>query len=102
MIFRFLANEAKDLDQRRWAVEGLAYLTLDAEIKEELVTDLSSIQALVEIAKVGDRTVMFPAASVFVNLMNAYDKPEIMPEMKQLAEYAKQKVPEEHYKVGLS
>jgi len=31
--------------------------------------------------------------------MNAYDKPEIMPEMKQLAEYAKQKVPEEHPKV---
>ena len=43
---------------------------------------------------------MFPAATVFVNLMNAYDKPEIMPEMKQLAEYAKQKVPEEHAKVN--
>lgn len=42
---------------------------------------------------------MFPAATVFVNLMNAYDKPEVMPEMKQLAEYAKQKVPEEHAKV---
>ena len=42
---------------------------------------------------------MFPAASIFVNLMNAYEKPEIMPEMKQLAEYAKQKIPEEHPKV---
>lgn len=44
---------------------------------------------------------MYPAASVFVNLMNAYDKQDIMPEMKQLAEYAKQKVPEEHHMVGL-
>ena len=49
--------------------------------------------------QIGDVTVLFPAASIFVNLMNAYDKPEIMPEMKQLAEYAKQKVPEEHPKV---
>ena len=51
--------------------------------------------------QVGDQTIIFPAASVFVNLMNAYDKPDIMPEMKQLAEYAKQKVPEEHAKVLL-
>lgn len=42
--------------------------------------------------------VVFPAASIFVNLMNAYDKPEVLPEMKQLAEYAKQKMPEEHPK----
>ncbi|XP_067935381.1 protein unc-45 homolog B-like isoform X2 [Watersipora subatra] len=95
---KFLANESKDVDLRKWSVEGLAYLTLDAEIKEELVTDKAAIQALIDIAKVGDQTVMFPAATVFVNLMNAYDKPEIMPEMKQLAEYAKQKVPEDHPK----
>jgi len=52
LLFRFLANSSKDLDLRKWAVEGLAYLTLDAEIKEELVTDLDSIKALIEIAKV--------------------------------------------------
>lgn len=51
-LCRFLANTAKDVDLRKWAVEGLAYLTLDAEIKEELVEDPDSLQALVEIAKV--------------------------------------------------
>lgn len=51
-IVRFLANTAKDVDLRKWAVEGLAYLTLDAEIKEELVNDPDSLQALVEIAQV--------------------------------------------------
>ena len=33
-------------------MEGLAYLTLDAEIKEELTADPDSLKALVEIAKV--------------------------------------------------
>ena len=51
-MYRFLANELKDVDLRKWAVEGLAYLTLDAEIKEELVKDEAAIQALVDIAKV--------------------------------------------------
>jgi len=50
--------------------------------------------------QVGDQTVLFPAASVFVNLMNAYEKPDIDPKLKELAEYAKQKVPEEHPKVN--
>lgn len=30
---RFLINPAKDRDMRRWAAEGLSYLTLDADVK---------------------------------------------------------------------
>lgn len=34
---RFLLNPAKDLSIQRWAVEGLSYLTLDADVKEKLM-----------------------------------------------------------------
>lgn len=30
---RFLVNPTKDKESRRWAAEGLSYLTLDAEVK---------------------------------------------------------------------
>ena len=40
------------MDLRKWAAEGLAYLTLDADIKEELTNDHESIKALIEVAKV--------------------------------------------------
>ena len=29
----------KDTDLRRWAAEGLSFLTLDAEVKEKLIED---------------------------------------------------------------
>lgn len=34
---RFLLSPSKDLTIKRWAVEGLSYLTLDADVKEQLV-----------------------------------------------------------------
>ena len=37
---------------RKWAVEGLSYLTLDAEVKEKLIEDHAALQALIEVAKV--------------------------------------------------
>lgn len=46
-----------------------------------------------------DKNILYPAASVFVNLTNSYEKPDIMPEMIELAKYSKQHVPEEHEKV---
>ena len=49
---RFLVNTSKDCDLRKWATEGLAYLTLDAEVKEELVNDTPALQSIFELAKV--------------------------------------------------
>lgn len=49
---KFLINPKKDKDLRRWAAEGLSYLTLDAEVKEELIEDANAITALIELAKV--------------------------------------------------
>ena len=43
------------MDLRKWAAEGLAYLTLDADIKEELCKDTSALTSLFDLAKVGYR-----------------------------------------------
>ena len=48
----------------------------------------------------GDKSVLYPAMTVFVNLSNSYDKPDILPELKEMAKFAKQHVPEDHEKVG--
>ena len=51
-MFRFLVNPAKDKDLRKWATEGLSYLTLDAEVKEKLIEDRPALHAMLELAKV--------------------------------------------------
>ena len=53
-FYRYLKNPAKDADLRKWATEGLAYLTLDAEVKEELVEDEEALRSLIDLAKVRD------------------------------------------------
>ena len=58
---RFLSNASKDVDLRKWAAEGLAYLTLDAEVKQDLVEDNNAINSLIDLAKV----------SYFSSLMSA-------------------------------
>ncbi|KAK0176381.1 hypothetical protein PV328_000524 [Microctonus aethiopoides] len=93
---RFLINPKKDKDIRKWAVEGLSYLTFDAEVKEKLIEDKEAMQAMIEVAKVGDQSVIYGVITTLVNLCNAYDKQEIIPEMLELAKFAKQHIPEEH------
>lgn len=34
---RFLVNPEKDVSIQKWAIEGLSYLSLDAEVKEKLI-----------------------------------------------------------------
>jgi hypothetical protein len=46
-------------DSRRWAAEGLGYLTLDADVKEWVVEDPTLIRALVELAKVSEKILFF-------------------------------------------
>lgn len=41
-----------DVGTRRWAVEGLAYLTFDADVKEEFVEDAAALKALFRLSKV--------------------------------------------------
>ncbi|XP_046608289.1 protein unc-45 homolog B [Neodiprion virginianus] len=93
---RFLVNPAKQKDMRKWAVEGLSYLTFDAEVKEKLVSDKPAIKAMIELAQTGDQSVIYGVVTTLVNLCNAYDKQEIIPEMLELAKFAKHHIPEDH------
>lgn len=93
---RFLVKPGKDKDIRKWAAEGLSYLTLDADVKEKLIEDRPALRALLELAKTGDQSALYGVVTTLVNLVNAYEKQEILPELKQLAEYAKHHIPEEH------
>ena len=93
---RFLVNPDKDQDMRRWAAEGLSYLTLDAEVKEKLISDGPALRALIELAKTGNQAAVYDVVVTLVNLCNAYEKQEIIPEIVELAELAKHHVPEEH------
>ncbi|XP_042221331.1 protein unc-45 homolog B-like [Homarus americanus] len=93
---RFLVNPTKDKDMRRWACEGLSYLTLDADVKEKLISDRPALRSMIELAKSGDMNCLYGVVATFVNLCNAYDTQEVIPEMVELAKFAKQHVPETH------
>uniref|UniRef100_A0A671Y6C2 Unc-45 myosin chaperone A n=1 Tax=Sparus aurata TaxID=8175 RepID=A0A671Y6C2_SPAAU len=96
--FRWLCNESLPPTSRRWSVEGLAYLTFDADVKEDLVQDKNALLAMCELAKSEDKTVLFAVGSTLVNCTNSYDVEKPDPQMVELAKYAKQHVPEEHPK----
>lgn len=93
---KFLVNPAKENDVRKWAAEGLSYLTLDADVKEKLVEDKAALHALIELAKSGDQSCLYGVVTTLVNLCNAYEKQEVMPEMMELAKFAKHHIPETH------
>uniref|UniRef100_A0A8C4JPB9 Unc-45 myosin chaperone A n=1 Tax=Dromaius novaehollandiae TaxID=8790 RepID=A0A8C4JPB9_DRONO len=95
---KWLCNETIDAGTRRWAVEGLAYLTFDADVKEEFVEDKAAMQAMFHLAKSEDRSVLYAVASTLVNCTNSYDHEEPDPQMLELAKYAKQHIPEQHPK----
>ena len=96
-----MTNTAKDFDLRKWSAEGLSYLTLDAEAKEELCRDTEALNALFELAKSKDKTVMYGVVSCLVNCTNTYDKnDDVVPEMIELAKYAKHHIPEQDEKVS--
>merc|ERR1712226_1117990 len=71
---KFLISSAKP-EMKKWAVEGLSYLTLDADVKEELVEDTKSINAIYDLAKnaAKDMTIAYPSVHIFVNITNCWD-----------------------------
>lgn len=95
---KFITSSTRSRDIRKWAVEGFAYLSLDADVKEELVDDPLVINAMIDLAKSGDQSALYGVITTLVNLTNSYEKNEVLPEMLELAKFAKQHVPEEHIK----
>ncbi|XP_066524105.1 protein unc-45 homolog A [Hoplias malabaricus] len=95
---KWLCNDSLPPNSRRWAIEGLAYLTFDADVKEDFVDDKKALQAMFQLAKAEDKTVLFAIGSTLVNCTNSYEVEKLDPQMVELAKYAKQHVPEEHPK----
>ncbi|XP_020509292.1 protein unc-45 homolog B [Labrus bergylta] len=95
---KWLCNPQIDNKTRNWAIEGLAYLTNDADVKDDFVEDEPAMKAMFELAKSKDKTILYAVACTLVNCTNSYDKKEIIPELVQLAKFSKQHVPEQHPK----
>uniref|UniRef100_A0A915Q3F6 Protein unc-45 homolog B n=1 Tax=Setaria digitata TaxID=48799 RepID=A0A915Q3F6_9BILA len=86
------------VEVRRFACEGLSYLTLDADVKEWIAEDALLLQALLCLAKSAGSLCVYTLASIYVNLTNSYEKPKIDEELVKLAQFAKHHVPETHPK----
>uniref|UniRef100_A0A1I7XFW3 UNC45-central domain-containing protein n=1 Tax=Heterorhabditis bacteriophora TaxID=37862 RepID=A0A1I7XFW3_HETBA len=82
----------------RFACEGLSYLSLDADVKEWIVADSLLLRALVLLAQSAGALCVYTMASIYVNLTNAYEKPNVDEELVKLAQFAKHHVPEIHPK----
>ncbi|KAK7933563.1 hypothetical protein WMY93_004459 [Mugilogobius chulae] len=95
---KWLCNPQIDTKTRKWAIEGLAYLTNDADVKDDFVEDELALKAMFDLAKSKDKTILYSVAATLVNCTNCYDKKEILPELVQLAKFSKQHVPEQHPK----
>lgn len=95
---KWLCNPQIDAKTRKWAIEGLAYLTNDADVKDDFVEDEMAMKAMFDLAKSKDKTILYAVACILINCTNSYEKKEIIPELVQLAKFSKQHVPEQHPK----
>ncbi|XP_068167149.1 protein unc-45 homolog B isoform X2 [Antennarius striatus] len=95
---KWLCNPQIDTKTRNWAIEGLSYLTNDADVKDDFVEDELAMKAMFELAKSKDKTILYAVACTLINCTNSYEKKEIIPELVQLAKFSKQHVPEQHPK----
>lgn len=52
LVYRFLNDFNKSVDFRCWGIEGLVYLILDVEVKEEFINDISVLRLLIDVVVV--------------------------------------------------
>ena len=96
---RFLVGPEEGSLLKKWSVEGIAFLSMNAEVKEALMKDQEAMKSLFGINNLTDQAFLFGLASIFVNLTNSYDKLEKTEEMEQLeklGKYAGEQLPKEH------
>ena len=96
MCRHFLVKNKKRQNLSKWGAEGMAFLSLDAEVKEALINDEAALKVLFNLVDTLDKSLLYGIASIFVNLTNSYDKPERNPELEELGKYAGENVPKEH------
>ncbi|XP_024883043.1 protein unc-45 homolog B-like [Temnothorax curvispinosus] len=83
---RFLTNLQKDM--KKWAVEGLSYLTFDLGVKEDLIRDQHAVQAIIEFAKAAEnQSVLYQVDVLLVNLCTAYDNYDLPLEREMFVNY---------------
>ncbi|NXW40834.1 UN45B protein, partial [Nyctiprogne leucopyga] len=95
---KWLCNTPPDARTRKWAVEGLAYLTLDADVKDDPPQDEPALQAMFESPPASPPPILYSVASALVTPPNSYDTKELVPDPPQLAKFSKQHVPPPHPK----
>ncbi|KAH8863158.1 Protein unc-45 like [Schistosoma japonicum] len=83
-------------ESAHWAVEGLAYLTMNADVKEEIIEDCGLVRALLLFAERCQKDSSFALCSVFAHLTNSFERKQIEPELLELAKFSKQHIPEDH------
>ena len=94
-----ISRPTPEFKLKQYAVEALAYLSFDGDVKEELVADKQALEALFETMTLDiNSPVVYSILNIFVNLTNSYDKPDHSPELLELAKFAQQHIPEEHPK----
>ncbi len=93
---KFLVRSKKGDNLKKWATEGLAFLSLDAEVKEALIGDEDALKSLFQIPKTQDQSLLYGIATIFVNMTNSYDKPERNEDLEALGKYAGENVPKVH------
>lgn len=95
-----LSRQTPELRLKHYAIEALAFLSFDGDVKEELVTDKAALDALFEQIRNHSENapIVYSILNIFVNLTNSYHKEEKSPELVELARFAKQHVPQEHPK----
>ncbi len=54
------------------------------------------MRALIELAKEGNQDCTYGIVTLLVNVTNSFEKEEIMPEMLELAKFAKHHIPQDH------
>ena len=96
----FLLARGETETSRKLAVEAIAFLTMSADIKEEIIADKKAMEALLEVGRTGDSTSVYGICNCLVNLTNSFDKPERNEELEKLAEYAQHNIPKMSEKDG--
>ncbi|CAJ0956400.1 unnamed protein product, partial [Mesorhabditis belari] len=91
-----LETDKYSAEVRRFACEGLSYLSLDADVKEWIVEDPLLLRAMLALAKTAGPLCVFTLGSIYANLTNSYEKPKADDKLVELAKFSKHHVPEAH------
>lgn len=92
-----ITRPTPEFAMKQHAIEALAYLSFDGDVKEQLVSDSEALKVLFEfMTRDINSPIVYSILTIFVNLTNSYDKQETSPELLELAKFAKQHIPQVH------